>query len=382
MIYKGRKRGTWRIQIEDGKDAVGGRRRLSKTFKGTYKAAQDEEARLLTERALGTYVQPSKETVEHFLERWLTVMEAQLTPSAHHAYARIVRLRWVPELGTMRIQALRGPDIGLAEAKWLKSGRLGLDRGSGKALSAKTVLNFHRVLHEAMQAAVRERIIAINPCTALDAPKPERTEQRALSVDEAATLLQAITLDRHSAALHTLLGTGLRAGELLGLRWRDVDLEGGVVRVTQQWDKVAQRYRDVKSHRSRRPISIDSDLVRVLHAHSAQQKERKLKALGMWQESGLVFTDDLGEGLKHDQLSYALERCLKAAGLDHLGPHALRHTHASILIAAGTHMRVIQERLGHASFAITADTYSHVAPSLGVRAAEDFRRVLKGNSNG
>lgn len=376
LIYKGPKRGTWNIQLERGRDAGGKRLRLTRLFHGSHKQAEDEEARLKHEIATGLYVEPSRETVQQYLERWLKASRGTLAPSTYHAYARIIALRWTPTVGMLRVQELRGAHIAQAESDWLEGGRLGQERGSGKALSRKTVLNFHRVLHDALEAAVKETLLAVNPCDHMQPPKYVRPEMHALSDTEAVALLAVLAGDPLGVALHTLLGSALRAGEVLGLRWRDVDLEGGVVRVVQQFDQVSKTYRDVKTHRSRRPVPIDAVLVADLRRHQVAQKEMRLKAGALWQDTGLVFTDEVGGGLNHKQLAYALDRALRAAGLGHLGPHALRHTHASLLILAGTHMKVVQERLGHASYAITADTYAHVAPGLGEQAAADFRRVV------
>lgn len=136
--------------------------------------------------------------------------------------------------------------------------------------------------------------------------------------------------------------------------------------------------RAVKTHRSRRPVSIDSDLTDMLRAHKVRQNEVRLQVGDMWKPNGYVFANDLGEHLTPDQVRRALLRALRAAGLPQIRPHDLRHTHASVLLRLRTPMKVVQERLGHSSFAITADIYSHVAPDLQGQAAGAFGTALHG----
>lgn len=375
-----RKRGVWRITIEAGADPVTGKRkRIVRDVQGTKKAAERELARLMTERSTGDYVEPHNETVAGFLERWLAYMEPRLAPSAYASYRYVVTLRLVPELGSMGLQQLRPEHIAAAERKWLTKGRLGSKRGSRQnELSPKTVVNYHRVLREALQQAVRWRALKWNPCDSIDPPRWERTEQNSFSLVEVQRLLETLKDIKHGSALYVLVATGLRVGELLGLRWReDVDLDGHVIRVQQQYDRVPQTFRDTKTHRSRRHVTIDADLVSALRQHRVAQAERQLRAGEMWEASGLVFTDDLGRHLTHSQLRRALERALTAAGLKHIHLHGLRHTHASLLVQLGTHMKLVQERLGHASFQITADTYSHVAPGLHEQAANLLGKALR-----
>lgn len=375
-----RSRGVWRITVEAGRDPSTGRRtRTYKDFHGSKKEAQAEYARMLHERATGTYVPPHKETMDGFLHRWLDYMDGRVAPSAHLSYAYVVRIRLIPAFGTLPIQQLQPAHIATAERQWLTSGRVGIERGTGKTLSAKTVVNYHRVLREALQHAVRWRLISVNPCDAMEPPRWDRSQQKVLDIDDVRKLIPVLEQDRHGVALITLIGTGLRLGEVLGLRWReDVDFEAGVIRVQQQYDRTRKVYRDTKTHRSRRPVAIDTELVALLRLHRARQAERKLHAGSLWQDTGLVFTDDIGGGIDHNTLRHALDRCLRQAGLAHVNPHSLRHTHASLLIQLGTHMKLIQERLGHASFAITADTYSHIAPAMQHEAANLLGRALKG----
>jgi integrase len=185
----------------------------------------------------------------------------------------------------------------------------------------------------------------------------------------------------------------MRVGELIALRWQDINLDSGSLWIAQQYDAKYKGFRGVKSHRSRRPVAVDPDLVARLRAHRVAQKVRQLAAGERWERAhrwggkkcvegchGRVFTDDMGHRVTHFTLRCALNRCLEAANLEHISRHGLRHTHASLLVGLGTSMKVVQERLGHSSFAITADTYSHVAGDAQHAAAALFERGLKGET--
>jgi integrase len=378
-----RRRGVWRITLEAGPDPLTGRRkRIYRDVRGTKEQAKDALAAWRTQVRVGLYVEPHKETMATFLERWLAYMEDRLAPAAFLSYREIVRKRLIPALGRVTVQQLQTQHVVEAERVWLREGRVSPARAgprSAPGLSAKTVLNYHRVLVEALNYAVRWKVVAANVADDqhMQPPRGERKPVAVLSLDDARKLLDVLAEDRYGPVLHTLLATGLRVGEVLGLRWRqDVDLEAYTIRVQQQYDRVLKQFRAVKTHRSVRPIAIDVGLAFVLRKWRVRQAELKLKAGPLWCESGLVFTDNLGGHLTHDILRIALDRCLRQAELQHVTRHGLRHTHASLLIELGAHMKVVSERLGHASFGITADTYSHVSPAMQQQAARSFGEAL------
>lgn len=384
MGVYGRSRGVWRITIETGRDPqTGHRKRFYKDFRGSKKEALAEQARMLHERNSGTFVAPQKESVAEFLERWLGYMHDRLAPSAYLSYSLIVHKRWQPTIGSLPIQQLATAHIIGIESRWLASGRAKPSKSGARAtpgLSRKTVLNYHRVLVEALNYAVRWRVVATNIADDqhMEPPKAQRAEIHSLGLDDVQKLLYVLEQERHGAAIYTLLATGLRVGEVVGLRWRDIDLTHGQIQVQQQYDRVLKDFRDVKSHRSKRPVAIDPVLIDLLRQHQAEQDGRRLAAKALWRDTGLVFTNDVGEAVNHEVLRNALDHSLAAAGLVHVTLHSLRHTHASLLIQLGTNLKIIQERLGHASFAITADIYSHVAPGLQREAADLLGRALKG----
>jgi integrase len=174
----------------------------------------------------------------------------------------------------------------------------------------------------------------------------------------------------------------MRRGELLGLRWRDVDLEAGRVSVTRSLVSVRNRlsFSEPKTRRGRRSIAVDSGTVAQLRAHRKRQAEERL-ALGLGRpgRDALVFTDPLGEPVKPDSFSQFFDRRVKQLELPRIRLHDVRHTHATLALEAGIHPKVVSERLGHASVAFTLDTYSHAVPALEEQAAEQIAAVLRGS---
>jgi integrase len=371
---------AWELAVDLEPDAVTGRRRrVYKVFKGTRKEAGRALTRLIQTVDSGPSVDPSRETVGAYLERWLRdYVRANVAPKTRMYYTQVVRQHIAPRLGKKKLQQLRSVDIVEAERFWLEEGWL--RTATQRGLSAKSVANMHRILHLALRHAVDWKLLAVNPIEGVKPPRWERKEQAWLDLEQARSLVSHLESTPAGTAVLVKLSTGLRMGELLGLRWREIDLNGRSIALQQQlqWlDGHGYVMRAVKSHRSRRPVSIDVDLVDVLRSHKARQNEVRLQAGELWQAGDLVFANEVGRFLTPDQVRRALLRALRDAGLPRIRPHDLRHTHASVLLRLRKPMKVVQERLGHSSYAITADIYSHVAPDLQEQAAGAFGAALR-----
>jgi integrase len=371
---------AWELAVDlDPDPASGRRRRLYKVFKGTRKEAEHALSKLIQDADSAPLIDPSRETVGAFLERWLRdYVQANVAPKTRMYYSQVVRQHIVPRLGRKKLQQLRSVDIVEAERFWLEEGWL--RTATQRGLSAKSVANIHRILHLALRHAVDWKLLAANPIEGVRPPRWERKEQAWLDLDQARSLVHHLENTSAGTAVLVKLSTGLRMGELLGLRWREIDFGARSIALQQQLQWIAgQGYvmRAVKSHRSRRPVSIDADLVDVLRAYKVRQNEIRLQAGELWQQSDLVFANEVGRYLTPDQVRRALLRALRDASLPRIRPHDLRHTHASVLLRLRTPMKVVQERLGHSSYAITADIYSHVAPDLQEQAAGVFGAALR-----
>jgi integrase len=375
-----RKRGknSWEVTVWQGRDpSTGRRRRRCLTIHGTKRDAAQALANALHERDTGTDLSPGRLTVADYLRRWLRDYAAhRVAPSTLVRYRSIIKEHLIPALGSLRLRDLRPAHIEEAYGGFLgPKGRA--DKSGG--LSPRTVLHHHRLLKEALSRAVELQLMAHNPAANVKPPRPARAEMRVLGAEEVSWLLEAAAGTPLYALVYLALHTGLRQGELLGLRWQDIDLDRGtlhVQRTAQRLPGQGVTYRPPKSHRSSRPVSLSPEVVSLLREHRRLQVEHKLRVGPAYRGLGLVFASPLGGPIDAGNLRRAFARLLDRAALPRIRFHDLRHTAATLMLTAGVHPKVVSERLGHATVALTLDTYSHVLPDLQRDAAEALDRVL------
>lgn len=250
----------------------------------------------------------------------------------------------------------------------------------GMELSARTVRYAHAVLHTALEQAVRWRLLAHNPAKVVDLPRQVRREMQALTPAEASRFLDAAKADRWHALWVLLVTTGLRPGEALGLKWSDLD--GGTIqvqRVVVERTGKGWALEEPKTSRSRRTVSLPASTVRALHSHRAKQAEAKLAAGPEHVDRGLIFATSTGAPERQSNLFRRhFKPLLKAAGLPNVRMYDLRHTAATLLLAAGENPKIVSERLGHSTITLTMDTYSHVLPEMRQQTAERLEGMLFG----
>jgi integrase len=282
----------------------------------------------------------------------------------------------VPGLGTITLAKLRPIDIQRFETNLLERGR-----ADGKGgLSARSVLHVHRCLSAALSEAVRLEMIAVNPADAVRPPRPERPTVSIPDAQTVGRVLEAATGSRYYTALLVSATTGMRRGEVLAVRWTDVDLDGSRLRVIGTLQRVGHELvvSELKTDRSRRTVTLPPVAVEALRRHRREQNERRLLAGEAWVDRGLVFDNGLGGYVEPSELSHALRRAATKAGVPDLRLHDLRHSFATTLLAAGVHPKIASEALGHATIAITLDTYSHVLPGMGDVAAQAIQSAYEG----
>lgn len=373
-----RKRGknSWAIVLDLGRDANGKRRQKWHTVRGGKRDAERELARIVNDIETGSYVEPSKISVREYLERWLNdYAKLAVSPKTHERYTQIIVGNIIPELGDVRLAKLRPLQIQAFYSKALSSGR---KDGKG-GLSAQTVLHFHRLLHRALGQAVKWQLLARNPVDAVEPPKPERAEMRALDSGETASVLRRLADTRLFAPVATAVTTGLRRGELLALRWKDLDLDGGYAMVKQSLEQTSDgiRFKVPKTDRSRRRIALSSFTVEILKSHKALQAAQQLALGPVYSDHELVFARPDGTPWPPDSFSTAFAAFVRRSGLPHFRFHDLRHSHATQLLAQMVHPKVVSERLGHSKIGITLDTYSHVLPGMQEDAAKKVDVALR-----
>jgi integrase len=258
----------------------------------------------------------------------------------------------------------------------LESGR----RDGKGGLSAQTVKHHHRVLHEALKYAVKHGILIRNVAEAVDPPRPDNKEMVTLEPENVHVFLDAAHDTPYYVLFYTALYTGLRRSELLGLRWKDVDLDLATLSVVQTLHHVSRKgyvFREPKTKRSRQLVDLSPSLALLLREHRANQElERKLLRRFLMPDD-LVFCYPDGTPLSPNSVTKGFHKLAKSLEMPGIRLQDLRHTHAAIMLSQGVHPKVVSERLGHSSVAITLDTYSHVLPGIQAAAAQSFDEGLQ-----
>ena len=376
-----RKRGaTWTayFYVADGR---GQRRQRSKGGFRAKAEAQTHLVKVLNTVQTGDFVERSKVTVAEYLERhWLPMVEASLRPSTFDSYTRMLKLHVYPTIGGISLQNLNVNHLDRLYAELIKNGRC--DRPGG--LSPKTVRYIHNTLHKALKDAERKGLVTRNVASAADPPKHRQAGSRQIvtwTPEEVVTFLGALEGHRLAAAYTLAVTTGMRRGEVLGVRWRDIDLEHQRLAVRQTVISVNYKVSlgEPKTAKGRRSIALDPLTVAALQAHKHRQEAEKA-ALGQgYQENGLVFPKLDGTPTNPDFFSQCFDRTVAKLAVPRIRLHDLRHTHATIGLAAGVPPKIMSERLGHATVEFTQDVYMHAIPGMQEDAAKLISAMIFGS---
>jgi integrase len=323
----------------------------------------------------GTFAAPSRGTLGQFIEEWLAAVKPELGLSAWDNYRIVLTRNVAPRIGHLPLTDVTAMRLQRLYADLLASGR-----ADGGPLSPRSVQLTHRILHRALADAVRWRLLPLNPADQVRGPKVERKEQTVWTVGEAARFLDAVVGDRLAALWTVALHTGLRRGELAGLRWKDVDLRAGTLTVAQQRTTVGyQTLVTEPKARSRRTLLLAPVVVKALDGHRRGQLEERLAAGPGWRDSGYVFVDELGVEYHPQRLRVMFERACHQAEVPAIRLHDLRHTMATLALTAGIHPKVVQEMLGHSGISVTLDIYSHVPQAAQRDAADRVASLFEAN---
>ena len=364
-----RRRGkTWSIVVDIGRDENGKRQQRWHAGFRTEREAEAKLPEILTQLQRGSYVEPTKKTMTIFMREWLESARSNTRSSTWSTYQTLTEKHIIPALGSWQIQRLTAAKLDAFYGELLTSGR----RSGKGGLSPRTVGHIHGVIRLALSQAVRWQLLTRNVADDANPPRKKQTTMRTWSPEEVRTFLNHVHDDRNYAAYVLALTTGLRRGEILGLAWRDVDLDAGWLNVRQTVVSVNFKVQlsTPKTAAGRRSVALDAGTVQVLRDHRLRQlKERVDLGLDNVKPDDFVFSQPDGSPIHPGLFSDAFDRRVKAAKLLRIRFHDLRHTSATLALAAGIHPKVVQERLGHASISITLDLYSHSVPSLQEDAA-------------
>jgi integrase len=336
---------------------------------------------LVKRRNDGDYRSPEKITLGAYLtEKWLPVQRSQLKASTFDSYRRTIELHVLPTIGHVMLSRLLPEDLEGLYARLLESGRRNGARGG---LSPTSVRYVHRILRKALHDALRKGTIAKNPAALADPPRGSGRagaghELKVWSAAELQSFLTLISAERLAPAYFLAAHTGMRRGEVLGLRWSDVDLPRKRISVRQAVTAVAYQLRvsDVKTGTARRTIDIDNPVVAQLASWRKRQAKERLLVGPAYEDHGLVFSRPDGRPVHPEFLSRTFDRVVRSSALPAIRFHDVRHTHATLLLKAGVPVKVVSERLGHASPGFTLNVYQHVVPGMQAEAAVTFSRLL------
>ncbi|MBM3133063.1 MAG: site-specific integrase, partial [Chloroflexi bacterium] len=345
------------------------RRKKSFTIRGNKAEAQRQLRERLVALDKGLPVDTSKETVGEFLDRWLdTYVKLNTSPKTYYDYAGMIRRYLKPALGQIPLtklspQAIQGLHAGMYE----------------KGLSSRSVQYVHKTLKQSLKHAVKWGMVGRNVCDLVDSPRPRRKEMQCLNLSDIHRLLDATAGSTYGHIFHLAIFTGVRRGELLALRWSDVDLQSKTLSVNQALSSITGKgviAGDPKTRNSRRLVSLPPSAIGLIRSLKARQMEQYEAAGLAWDESRFVFCNSDGGPMSPDTITHAFKRIASKLGLSKVRFHDLRHSHATLMLKAGVHPKIVSERLGHASINITLDTYTHILPGLQEAAALAFEESL------
>lgn len=357
-IYQ-RKDGRWTATIT--LEAKAGKRQR-RSFYGKTRAEVAKKLRdAQKHRDEGAPVVSGRLTFARLADQWLETIRPSIRESTWNRYEGLLRLHAVPELGKLPVVKIGPAELSELYARKVASG-----------LSPMSVRHLHAVLHSLFRDAARWGKTYRNVAALVSPPKASRIEMKALSKEQANTLLEAAESDRLQAMYYLAITTGMRQGELLALRWRDVDADSGSLHIRSSLQRLPHglAFAEPKSAKSRRQVMLTEGALAALRRHRIRQNEERLWMGAAWEDHDLVFANEIGKPLDAGNvLRRSFWPLLKAAGLPRIRFHDLRHTAATLLLSQGIHVKIVSEMLGHSQISITLDLYSHVTPTMQREAA-------------
>jgi integrase len=349
-----RGKNTWQLQIyvpgPDGKP-----KRHYETVHGAKKDAQRRLRELLSSLDKGVSVPVGRLTVAEHLRAWLSgYVATNCSPRTYDGYSSIIERHLIPALGGVQLKNLTPQAISTYYGKAVKK------------LSARTVHHQHRVLSQSLKYAVKQGFLGRNPAELVDPPRPEKRRMRTLTPSEVEVLLEAAKDSLYYEIIYTAISTGLRQAELLGLRWRDIDLDMCSISVSQVLYKRGGvcEFKEPKTEHSRRRIAMTPKLALFLREYQAEREAHYRELKQPLTLDDLVFASAKFEPIDPGVLSHSFTRTAKRAGLADVHFHTLRHSFASLMLSRGAKPKVISEALGHSSVAFTMDTYAHIIEGM------------------
>ena len=361
----------WEGRVTIGRDPGTGKQ-IQKSFSGkTQKEVLQKMQTAAVQVMDETYIEPSKLTVREWLDIWYAEYLGDVKPLTKVAYHSRIENHIAPALGATKLKALSAPQIQ----------RFYNDLSDKYSLAPKSVKLTHGVLHRALQQAVTIGYIPYNPADACKLPRVQRKEINPLDDDQITDFLDAIRGHKYEVLYTVALFTGMREGEILGLCWDRVDFKNGIITVDKQLQQEQKRggqyiFASLKNDKTR-VIQPAPFVMQLLKRYKLQQYKQRCESGQFWKETGLVFTDELGEHLCIATVYNNFKRIAAGLGLPEMRFHDLRHSYAVASIRAGDDIKTVQSNLGHATAAFTLDVYGHVTNQMRQASAERMEGYIK-----
>ena len=361
--------GRWEGRYTVGHDPETGKAITKNVLAKTQKECREKLNKAIEESKGLDVVKAGQYTVGQWMEMWFeNFAKIKVRPASHQTYKGYIENHIKPNIGTIPLSKLTSLDLQKLYKKLLTDGRVERIEAQNqpKGLSAKTVRNINQVISSAMDLAIEQKLIAANPTNACALPKVEHREMKTLTAEQLASFLREAKESGVYEMYYIELATGLRRGELLGLKWEDIDLAQGIIRVRRQVSRVNGEIVEapLKTKNSYRTVSISVDAIEVLKTQKAKTNDE------------YVFPSPTGGPISPDSVLHMLHRVLKRAGLPKVRFHDLRHTFATLALQNGVDIKTVSGMLGHYSAGFTLDTYAHVTTAAEIEAAKTMGNVL------
>lgn len=366
----------WEGRVTVDIDPITGKQ-VQRTITGkTQKEVAQKMREIAVEVDQGTYKAPCKLTLGEWLDIWKAEYTGDVKPSTAYLYGRNIDQYIIPYLGAVKLEKLTPLQVQEFYNRLLKP-----DKEDARPLSAKTVRNVHGVLHKALEQAVQVGYIRSNPANACKPPRAAKAEIRPLDADQVSAFLKSLQGHPHEYLYQVTMFTGLRQGEVLGLTWDCLDMERGTLLVKQQLRREQKKggkyYFSLTKNNKIRVLTLAPSVVRLFRLQKIRQNGMRAKAGELWQETNLIFTNEMGDRLSYRTVYDCFKRVMVKIGAPSTRFHDLRHTYAVMAIQSGDDIKTVQENLGHATAAFTLDVYGHVTAQMKQASADRMEKFIQ-----
>lgn len=372
--------GLWEGRYTAGRNPGTGRQNQKSVYARTQKEVKEKLSQAISNLQNDCHsLQNSKIRLSEWLDTWLKEYTLDLKPFTLASYTQHINKNIKPYLGAVKLR-----DLTPLQIQRLYNCLYSGDK-TRKPLSAKTIKNLHGVLHKALNQALELKMVNSNPSSICKLPKVIKTEIKPLDADSIPTFMKAIKENRFELLYLVTMFTGMRQGEILGLKWECVDFKKGVIKIDKQLQKEKKPggkyfFSTLKNNKSRE-ITPAPYVMELLKRQRTSQIENRLKAGAIWENTDLVFTNEMGKNLSHAAVYEEFKHIVQKINMPHLRFHDLRHTYAVLSLKNGDNLKVIQENLGHHDASFTLNIYGHVSDDMKRESSRHMEELIMSISN-